>query len=222
MWGKSWPEPVRVSGRGLDKKEPISQSLPKGQRREGWRCMYIVYIYNFVIRDKVLVNNAFLVVAVLFFRKILSKKIIFIQSWEAILEVWCMRNKSDWLKTKRHQQKKMFTFGHCLNEICWPFFTKKNGTFYSKLTIIVCCLFCNFHHHYHQNYHHHNYHCNHHYHHRNFFCHTLFLTSKKKRTSLPELDGWGAFRWFGQCLKENVIFVLMSSLNSSVISCKCK
>ena len=49
--------------------------------------MYIVYIYNFVIRDKVLVNNAFLVVAVLFFRKILSKKIIFLQSWEAILEV---------------------------------------------------------------------------------------------------------------------------------------
>ena len=27
--------------------------------------MYIVYIYNFVKRDKVLVNNAFLVVAVL-------------------------------------------------------------------------------------------------------------------------------------------------------------
>ena len=46
--------------------------------------MYIVYIYNFVIRDKVLVNNASLVVAVLFFRKILF---IFIQSWEAILEV---------------------------------------------------------------------------------------------------------------------------------------
>ena len=35
---------------------------------------------------------------------------------------------------------------------------------------------------------------------------------QKKRTKLPELGGWGGFRWFGQCPKENVFFLLMSSL----------
>ena len=40
-----------------------------------------------------------------------------------------------------------------------------------------------------------------------------FLTSEKRGPSCPNWGDGGGFRWFGQCPKENVFFLLMSSLS---------
>ena len=74
-------------------------------------------------------------------------------------------------------------------------------------------------HNYHQNYqnYHHNYHWNHHYHHQKIFwsyAQNVVFDVKKRG---PSRRNWGqgggrGFRWFGQCPKENVFFLLMSSI----------
>ena len=65
---------------------------------------------------------------------------------------------------------------------------------------------------------HHNYHCNHHYHHHQkkfwSYAQNVVFDVLKKRTKLPELgSGGGGFRGSGQCPKENVFFLLRSSLS---------
>ena len=75
--------------------------------------------------------------------------------------------------------------------------------------------FCHNHHQNYQNYHH-NYHCNHHYHHQK----KISVIRAKRRFWRPKKEDQvarigvrgGGFRWFGQCPKENVFFLLMSSL----------
>ena len=78
--------------------------------------------------------------------------------------------------------------------------------------------FSHFCHDYHQNYqnHHHNYPWNHHYHHqikfRSYAQNVVFDVQKRGPSCPNRGQGGGGVRWFGQCPKENVFFLLMSSL----------